>query len=243
MTSRPSIKKRSQGGVSPSRGALPNPFCSTVNSQDPDQRAAIKEEYDQLMNQNHDSLGAIAAAAPDCSSDNFVSQHARPQTGHLITCQKCGTESENGSTICGNCFHFIVYKFDGGQPQSLTVSFFNEQRGVEQVELKVISGKLNGHRSNRKSECDRLDQHCRKAMKRGYKHPLERMQYHLNCDKGDTEQLIARWKDSEWYYRNINDSMGDYFDPYSWNYSEDTYRLVRDIGEFSDLCVYRHENP
>jgi hypothetical protein len=29
-------------------------------------------------------------------------------------------------------------------------------------------------------------------MKRGYKHPLERMQYHFNFDKGDTEELIAR---------------------------------------------------
>ena len=69
------------------------------------------------------------------------------------------------------------------------------------------------------------------------------MQYHLNFDKGDTEELIARWNDSELYYNNINDNMGSYFDPYSWNYYEDTYVLVKDIGEFSDLCVYRHENP
>ena len=153
-----------------------------------------------MLNQNHDSLGEIAAAAPDCSSDNFVSQHAKPQSAHLITCQNCGTESENDSTICRHCFHFIVYKFDGGHPQSLTLSFSNEQRGVEQVELRVITGKLSGHRAIRKTECDRLDQHCRKAMKRGYKHPLERMQYHLNFDKGDTEELIAKWKDSELYH-------------------------------------------
>jgi hypothetical protein len=69
------------------------------------------------------------------------------------------------------------------------------------------------------------------------------MQYHLNFDKGDTEELIAKWKDSEWYYRNVNDKIGEYFDPYSWNYSEETYRLVRDIGEFSDLCAWRHEHP
>jgi hypothetical protein len=37
--------------------------------------------------------------------------------------------------------------------------------------------------------------------------------------------------------------LGNFFDPYSWNYDEDTYELVKDIGEFSDLCVYRQEKP
>jgi hypothetical protein len=131
------IKKHSEGGISTSRGPKYNPFCATVDSQDPEQRAAIKKEYDELLNQNHGSLGEIAAAAPNCSSDNFVSQHSTPQTGHLISCQKCGTESENGSTICGNCFHFIVYEFDGGKVQSLKVAFFNEQGGAKQAELRV----------------------------------------------------------------------------------------------------------
>ncbi len=156
-------ERRSQEGASSSNAGRPKSNCSTVDSQDPDQRAAIHDEYDQLLNQTHNSLGEIAAAAPGCVSDNFVSQHARPQTGHLITCQKCGTESENGSTICGHCFRFIVYKFDGGQPQSLKVAFFSAERGVEQVELRVITGKLSGHRAPRKNECDRLDQHYRKA--------------------------------------------------------------------------------
>jgi hypothetical protein len=35
-------QKRSQGGVSSSHGARPKSNCSTVNSQDPDQRAAIQ---------------------------------------------------------------------------------------------------------------------------------------------------------------------------------------------------------
>jgi hypothetical protein len=51
-------------------------------------------------------------------------------------------------------------------------------------------------------------QHFRKARQRGHNTPLERMQYHLHFEKGDTESLNDRWSDSTLYYSNINDNMG-----------------------------------
>ena len=69
------------------------------------------------------------------------------------------------------------------------------------------------------------------------------MQYHFYFERGGTEKLNDRWDDSEMYYNNINDNIGLYFDPYSWNYYEGTFELVENIREFSDLCVYRNANP
>jgi hypothetical protein len=44
-------------------------------------------------------------------------------------------------------------------------------------------------------------------------------------------------------YKNINDQIGTFVDPYDWDNYNKQLGLVENIQDFSDLCVYRIANP
>jgi hypothetical protein len=99
----------SVGGYSSNAGR-PVSGTSAAGTNTSDQKAADQDLSNmELLNQTHDPIRVVAAAAPESAKDDFVSRHSTHVAKTLVTCENCGTNCENGFTVCIKLVFLLVY--------------------------------------------------------------------------------------------------------------------------------------